>query len=234
MTDVFSNNDYSHLENRDRYEKLYEEVGKVEANKQIVWRECWMYYFKPHRQSYILELGAHNGPNLIHYARQGHHIDGVEISSTLIDTFYKNIIKEPAEVQLRAHMVKGWIEDFKPEKFYDYVLVTEVLEHVADPVVVLKKAFESLHIGGEVYISSPEKHWGNNTHVRGVPPEDLKKWLEDVGFYIDMLKVEHERTFCIAYKTISTEHLLTINEQRAAAGLKPIGKRGFYEERNNR
>ena len=99
-----------------------------------------------------------------------------------------------------------------------------------DPVVVLKKAFESLHIGGEMYISSPEKRWGNNTHVRGIPPEDLKKWLEDIGFYISMLKVEHERTFCIAYKPISTPHLLTINEQRAAVGLKPIESIDFMQK----
>src|SRR5262245_50892750 len=104
--------DYRHLQDRDRYKALYEEVGTVEANRVIQWREEWMKYFKPRLQSSILELGSHNGPNLLHYARLGHTTLGVEISDTLIETFEATLARESEEVRQRIQLHRGWIEDF--------------------------------------------------------------------------------------------------------------------------
>jgi 2-polyprenyl-3-methyl-5-hydroxy-6-metoxy-1,4-benzoquinol methylase len=193
--------DYLHLQNREVYQALYDEVGQVEANKAIKWRGEWMKYFQPEPRSTILELGAHNGPNLIHYGRLGHFVTGVEISNTLIATFEKFKAFETADTQKRINMIQQWIEDFYTKKKYDYVLCTEILEHVADPVKVLKTAHSSIKKSGFVYISSPLSHWGNNTHVRGVPPQDLEKWLHEARLVSSKMFVENnERTFCIAHK----------------------------------
>ena len=74
---ISNSQDYRHLQDRDRYKALYDEVGTVEANRVIQWREEWMKHFKPGPGATILELGAHNGPNLLHYARRGHAMCGV-------------------------------------------------------------------------------------------------------------------------------------------------------------
>lgn len=50
--------DYSHLQDRKKYRAMYNEVGNIEANKIIKWREEWMLYFKPVPNSLILELGS--------------------------------------------------------------------------------------------------------------------------------------------------------------------------------
>ncbi len=192
--------DYRHLEDKERYKNLYEEVGMVEANKVIKWREEWMKYFTPKPNSTILELGSHNGPNLLKYAREGFQIDGVELSQSLIDTFKTNLTEESNEVQTRINLYKSWIEEFSTEKKYDYVLVTEVLEHVIDPVKILKTAEKHLESNGIVYISSPSTHWGNNTHVRGVPKDDLVSWLEKAELLPVKIWIEDERTFCYAIK----------------------------------
>ena len=191
--------DYRHLQDRDRYKALYDEVGTVEANRQIRWREEWMKYFKPRPGATILELGSHNGPNLLHYSRLGHSTYGVEVSDTLTDTFDAALRHEPAEVQSRIHLHRGWIEDFAPEPRFDEVLCTEILEHVADPVAVLKVARLGLKPGGRIYISSPFSHWGNNTHVRGVPTGDLRQWLDAAGLTPVEIWCEDDRTFCIAH-----------------------------------
>lgn len=193
--------DYRHLVDRERYKALYEEVGLVEANRTVRWREEWMKYFQPAPGSAILELGAHNGPNLIHYARRGHLVDGVEISSTLIETFGRSRNLEPPDVETRMRMFPGWIEDFQPPRTYDYVLCTEILEHVPDPVAVLRTARRALAPAGLVYITSPSTHWGNNTHVRGVAPDDLRAWLADAGLAPDSIFVENERTFALASRS---------------------------------
>lgn len=190
--------DYAHMFDKDIYRKLYEEVGTVEENKEIRWREEWMHHFKPKEGSNILELGAHNGPNLIHYARLGHNITGVELSESLISTFNKYIKLEDNEVKKKAKMVCGWIEEFKSNEKYDYVLCTEVLEHVIDPVKILEVAKNSLKEDGFVYITSPTVHWGNNTHVRGVAPDDLKEWLKKAELSPVIIFVENDRTFCFA------------------------------------
>src|SRR5689334_25405996 len=89
--------DYRHLNDRERYKDLYDEVGTVDANRVIRWREEWMKYFHPRPGAKILELGAHNGPNLLHYARLGHTISGVELSDTLIETFAAALKQESRE-----------------------------------------------------------------------------------------------------------------------------------------
>lgn len=191
--------DYRHLEDRARFKALYEEVGTVEANRTVAWREEWMRHFDPRPESTILELGAHNGPNLLHYGRLGHVVDGVEISDTLIATFERWKAREPAEVRARIAMHAGWIEEFEPLRPYDYVLLTEVLEHVADPAPVLQAARRALDpLGGELYVTSPSTHWGNNTHVRGVPLADLERWLLDAGLRPTRLFEEDGRTFAFA------------------------------------
>jgi 2-polyprenyl-3-methyl-5-hydroxy-6-metoxy-1,4-benzoquinol methylase len=98
-------------------------------------------------------------------------------------------------------MFPGWIEDFQPPRTYDYVLCTEILEHVPDPVAVLRTARRALAPAGLAYITSPSTHWGNNTHVRGVAPDDLRAWLADAGLAPDSIFVENERTFALASRS---------------------------------
>lgn len=190
--------DYRHLQDRERFKALYLEVGLIEENQQVRWREEWMKYFAPKANSTILDLGAHNGPNLIHYARLGHTVHGVELSENLISTFKKFIAKEPLDVQQRVKIVHGWIEEFTPAHEYDYVLCTEVLEHVMNPVEILKVARKALKPHGLVYICSPTTLWGNNTHVRAVPVERLRQWLAGADLSPVEIWSEDGRTFCTA------------------------------------
>jgi 2-polyprenyl-3-methyl-5-hydroxy-6-metoxy-1,4-benzoquinol methylase len=193
--------DYSHLGDREKYQRMYDEVGRVEANRQIRWREEWMHNFAPKPESSILELGAHNGPNLMYYGRLGHVVHGIDISDTLIETFNRCRDLESDDFKRRVWLKKAWIESYVPEREYDYVLVTEILEHVSDPVEVLRTAGRAVSASGEIYISSPTTHWGNNTHVRGVPPKELRVWLRKASLRAKKIwKEENGWTFCIAQR----------------------------------
>jgi 2-polyprenyl-3-methyl-5-hydroxy-6-metoxy-1,4-benzoquinol methylase len=129
-------------------------------------------------------------------------VTGVELSETLIATFEEQKTLEPKNVQDRMHMVQGWIEEFEPPTHYDCVLVTEVLEHVPDPIAILRKAAECVKADGLIYISSPTTHWGNNTHVRGVPPAELGQWLNQVGLEAaELFTEDHGWTFALARRS---------------------------------
>lgn len=197
--------DYRHLEDKDRYKNLYEEVGTVEANKVIKWRAEWMKYFSPKPNSTILELGSHNGPNLLKYAAEGHDIDGVEISETLINICQLGIEKESIQVKERINIFNTWIEEFEIDKRYDYVLLTEILEHVVDPIKILEVAKKHLKEDGIIYISSPSTLWGNNTHVRGVPKKDLSQWLKKLDLSPIAVWEENGRTFCYAHHKVESK-----------------------------
>jgi 2-polyprenyl-3-methyl-5-hydroxy-6-metoxy-1,4-benzoquinol methylase len=208
--------DYRHLHDRSRYQALYNEVGTVDANRVIRWREEWMKYFRPRSGGSILELGSHNGPNLLHYARLGHEVFGVELSETLAGTFENASRLESPDVRTRMTLHRGWIEDFVPPKPFDEVLCTEILEHVSDPVAILRVACSALKPGGRIYISSPASHWGNNTHVRGVPVAELRTWLDAAGLQPIEIWCEDDRTFCIAHDSdIRVTGLIRIRNEAA-------------------
>lgn len=190
--------DFRHLADRQRYRALYEEVGTTDPNQAVRWREEWMRHFAPRPGAAILELGAHNGPNLLHYARLGHQVVGVELSRTLIATFARHAAREPDDVRARMAMVQGWIEEYEPPHPFPHVLVTEVLEHVIDPVAILRAARRAVAADGEVYVTSPATHWGNNTHVRGVPADALRAWLDAADLEPARLFEENGITFAVA------------------------------------
>ena len=194
--------DYFHLKDKNVYKLLYNEVGTVPANQEIKWREEWMKHFSPRENSKILELGSHNGPNLIHYAKKGHELVGVELSQTLIKVFEQNIVREDPNVRNNIRIFNSWIENFQIDEKFDYILCTEILEHVIDPIEILKVAEKHLKEDGEIYITSPTSLWGNNTHVRGVPINDLKRWLFSSGLYPQKIWAEDGRVFCYARRKL--------------------------------
>lgn len=196
--------DRRHLHDKELFRAMYEEVGSLDSNKNVVWRAEWMSAFLPEPGSRILELGSHNGPNLVHYARLGHRVDGVEISTSLIATFDEYVMGEPEEVRERIRVFNTWIEGFVPDMAYDYVLVTEVLEHVADPITVLESAARAVKADGRVYITSPDTLWGNNTHVRAVVPDELREWLDSAGLVVQEMWQDEGRTYCWACRRSSS------------------------------
>lgn len=174
-----------HLEDRDLYKRVYEDLHRFQT-RQNDCAHFWMMHFHPVPGSSIIELGAANGPNMIYYARMGHTVDGVELSSNAVKSFLKQREKETEEVQERTRMWPGWIEDFKPDTEYDHVLCCEVLEHVIDPVAVLRVAHDCLKpYSGELYITAPT--WRNPhefSHVRAVNMKAFREWCEQTDLYI--------------------------------------------------
>jgi len=132
----------------------------------------WMKYFDPTPGASILDLGCGSGPNLIYYGQRGHKVDGVEIAQSAVDVFDRD---KPAGLNARIHHCA--IEDFEPLQKFDYVLLTEVLEHVEDPQKVMDVAAKCLTDGGTVYITAPSVRDDNPRHLRTVSIEDIETWM---------------------------------------------------------
>lgn len=157
-----------HIKDRERYKNFYEELGRdfIDTNVDQKDLNLRMDFVIP--KGKILELGCHAGINLIDWARKGFECVGVDISESLIELGKKKIALEPEEVQKRISFINSFIEDLEVKELFDTIVLTETLEHVIDPLLVLKKATDFLKPDGLIYITVPSKRFGNASHVRGI------------------------------------------------------------------
>jgi 2-polyprenyl-3-methyl-5-hydroxy-6-metoxy-1,4-benzoquinol methylase len=164
------------MASRDAYQAYYTEVGKRPEFLMARYNPGRMAYFKPCIGQTILDLGCGTGGSLIVYGSRCPAV-GVEVSPTLARTAKRVLKLKGVEAEVNV----GFIEDFDDPRRFDHVIVTEVLEHVFDPVTVLKVARKHLAEAGQVYMSAPAIKTGGPSHVRGVPYEALKGWLAEAG-----------------------------------------------------
>jgi len=55
----------------------------------------------------------------------------------------------------RVRVIHSWFEEFEPSQKYDQIFLVHALEHVDDPVLVLKRAASWLTTGGRLLVAVP-------------------------------------------------------------------------------
>jgi SAM-dependent methyltransferase len=79
------------------------------------------------------------------------------------------------------------------EGSFDGVVLKDVLEHVAEPVALVREVRRVLRPGGRVFASSPDAQrwvWDDYTHRRPFTRKSFRKLFEDQGFHVDHLGYE--------------------------------------------
>lgn len=164
-----------HIKDYDRYIAFYEQLGKDEEQMRQGPNARRVNFVEP--VGTILEVGCHVGYNVIHFAKLGFYVTGVDISSSLIEEAERRVYFLPEEVQDRITLVCSDILYLDAMERFDTVLLMEVLEHVIDPFGVLKKCVQFMTADAKIYITAPAERIGNYAHVRGVTEE----WLREAG-----------------------------------------------------
>lgn len=109
----------------------------------------------------VLDLGSGKGSFLIDVAQHGGSAVGVEISPAYIEETKKRADKAGVVVKVLAG--KGEQIPFADASF-GFVNMCEVIEHVIDPTKTLKEVYRVLQIGGEVYMSVPNRFGFKDQH----------------------------------------------------------------------
>ena len=135
-----------------------------------------------------LEIGIGSGEMLAAAMEMGYEVDAVEIC------------KEDCE---KVSAVLGiditWCDFMKytTEKTYDVIVMGDVIEHVSEPIVALKKATSLLNKGGVLWLSTPnfnsgfsrlkkftDPMWNQKNHFTYFSYETLLPFLEEMGLEV--------------------------------------------------
>jgi len=185
-----------HIKSREHFKAFYDQLGTDDVQKSQGPVGQQISLVKP--KGLILELGCHWGFNCLYYAKQGFKCTGVDVSTTLIAHGLKMLLKESKVVNSNVVLINSFIEDFIPPHLYDTIILTETLERVIDPLIILKKAKECLKEDGIIYISAPASMIGSNSHVRGINGDEMTKLINDAGLSVVSMNSTIDETLAIA------------------------------------
>jgi SAM-dependent methyltransferase len=97
---------------------------------------------------------------------------------------------------------RGMVENYGAPSAYDGLVFLQTIEHVQDPVAVLRHFRGLLAPGGVAYISTPnvltlappgEARSGNPWHVREYRPEEFRELCGSVFAHVELLGLFHAR-----------------------------------------
>jgi len=97
-----------------------------------------------------LEMGPAEGVMTRHLANAGYELTVVEASGRFCD----DLKARHPDIQV----VKSLFEDFTPDRKFTNIILGHVLEHVEDPVAILKQAKDWLADDGRILAAVPNSH----------------------------------------------------------------------------
>jgi 2-polyprenyl-3-methyl-5-hydroxy-6-metoxy-1,4-benzoquinol methylase len=168
----------------------------------------------------LLELGSAKGYMLALLAGRGWRVTGVEIAEAAAQFSRRHFGVE---------VFTGTLEEFRrtDDRRFDVVLAQDVLEHVSEPGLFLRSAYDCLRPGGWLIVDTPnvgganvglvgEKWRGFNPfHIYLFDRRSLTRALNHAGFTVRLLG---------SYNTVSPEASVVAQAQRRTRVPAAIGR----------
>lgn len=139
------------------------------------------------KQGSFIDIGAGNGLILRFFRDQGFDVSGMELSQELVDAMKKN--PEMREIKLS----QGNIVEKTGAGNFDYVLASDVIEHIEDDKKALKNLFSFVKPGGLLILTVPahshlfgkrDKAWG---HHRRYDKKNLLSKLKELDGAVEFV-----------------------------------------------
>jgi|GEM_PF-290544 2-polyprenyl-3-methyl-5-hydroxy-6-metoxy-1,4-benzoquinol methylase len=129
-----------------------------------------------------MEVGGGHGlyiSEAINIKGNNANYDVVDISSTSLD-IAKKLIKNDS-----VNFILSDIYDYRPEKKYDFITMGEVMEHVEDPVSLLKQLKRLLKEKGKLFITTPTNAPAIDHIYLFRNADEIREVIKDAGFSIE-------------------------------------------------
>ncbi len=141
----------------------------------------------------LLDVGCNEGRGLARYEKNGFQAEGLELNEKAAST--------ASAAGFTVHT--ALLGEFRPAEPFDVVVLSNVLEHVLDPIELLEDASRVLKPGGELWISCPNAaswqraffskawiNWHVPFHTAHFSGKNIRKLLDAAGFEVKKIKNE--------------------------------------------
>ena len=166
-----------------RYEKIFG-VTYVSTGGEVTTAEfCSEMSLKPGMK--ILDVGAGIGGSAFYMAKTfGVEIDGVDLSSNMVDIANENRDKMNEDIQKKVNFkVEDATKMDYPENYYDVVYSRDTILHIADKKSLFINFFKTLKPGGRVVITDYCK--GDLSKIgKEDYGQDFKDYVADRGYHL--------------------------------------------------
>lgn len=139
----------------------------------------------------LLDVGCNEGRNLSLFARRGFDAHGVESNPVAV--------RRARQQDLKVH--EGDVGDIPTSERFDVVVMSNVLEHLEDPLGTLRQVAERLNPEGELWISCPNSrswarrlfgpwwiNWHPPFHLTHFSEHTLTAVLDRAGFTVEEVR----------------------------------------------
>jgi SAM-dependent methyltransferase len=126
--------------------------------------------------------------------------------------------------------VQGLVEQHEATGEFDWVVLSEVLEHLRNPSDVLARCVSWLKPGGRLLITTPRGHWESNEHLQEFEMDQFAALVGGVGtesVYVSHLRDSADRRrWLVAELTVPTHPPVEdrFNDRRDIARVRRVGK----------
>jgi ubiquinone/menaquinone biosynthesis C-methylase UbiE len=112
----------------------------------------------------ILDVGCGSGELAILLAKDGHTLTGIDSESEFID-----LAKQNATISnLDINFIVSNLEQFSPNRQYDCVVCTDVIEHIENDQAAVEKIVQMVNDEGIIIIAVPAGQWLFGHHDRSI------------------------------------------------------------------
>jgi len=154
--------------------------------------------FQNSKKLKILDIACGDGRVAEELIKIGHEVYGIDIS--------EKAVKLANEKGVKAELAN--VENYQPEQKFDLVIATDILEHLFEPLEILKKMKKWLTENGKIIVNMPNHfdlrnrlrilfgksivHWShknlmegwNYAHIRFLTLREFKEMIKKADFYI--------------------------------------------------
>lgn len=160
----------------------------------------------------IVEGGIGSARNLLEFQEVGYHVTGYDVMQESVD-HARNRGLEDCHVH---DLHEAWPLEKNSTRA---VVLLDVLEHLADPVAVLKNAYEIIEPGGGVVATVPAYPWlfgkwdEQLGHYRRYTSKELRTHAEEAGFKVSWLNRWNSFTLPAAVAVRTWNRVFPRNEE---------------------
>lgn len=147
----------------------------------------------------VLDVGCSQGITSILLGREGRRVVGIDLEEKAIQYARKELSGESGPVRSKVQFKVADVTEMPGKRLFDTVILGQILEHFANPGLLISQAYRLLGDGGTLIVTVPYGyhpfHDHKQTFYAGSLGVCLDPWFEIAG-----LEIQHNYLCCVAVK----------------------------------